>query len=316
MEEKKALSKNIKHTAKKYLKWYLYPLIYFLVTTGVCLYAWYGPRVYPEAAVRIIFKTIALIPFLIGASVITSWIIAVSLFAVVSFHFKQKFPDAYLWRVIDRFSFQRISQEEEMFAPDAQKARQSPGRRIVGSFIHVTGFVLVLAGMTLIVWISRPYITLLLSTSKVVELQQRVEQGQIHDNRVIIPSILVDAPILEGIDSGKLSRGVCHLSNSSVPGEGRNVILEGHNLAEFGLWKPQSFFSLLELVDKETLIYVFYNGKKYVYRVKEKRYLNVGDPQLSDSSPGERLTLITCVSTWSPSVYTNRRTVVTANPEF
>jgi sortase (surface protein transpeptidase) len=125
---------------------------------------------------------------------------------------------------------------------------------------------------------------------------------------------LIDAPIIEGINKGKLSRGVCHISSS--PGEGGNFIIEGHNLAEFGLWKPQSFFSILEVVEKEAPVYIFYNGKKYIYKVKEKTYRYVNDPMLYDMTPGERLTLLSCVSTWSPRLYTMKRTVIIAYPEF
>ena len=124
-----------------------------------------------------------------------------------------------------------------------------------------------------------------------------------------------DAPIMEGVSMGHLSRGVCHVSNSPTPGQGGNCIIEGHNLAEFGWWKAQSFFSVLEVVQKGTPIYVFYNGRKYSYKVKEKTYKSVNDPKLYDITPGERLTLLTCVSTWSPTIYTNRRTVVVTYPE-
>jgi LPXTG-site transpeptidase (sortase) family protein len=113
---------------------------------------------------------------------------------------------------------------------------------------------------------------------------------------------------------GQLSRGVCRISQSAQPGEGGNCIIEGHNLAEFGWWKQQSFFSMLEILDKGTPVYIFYNGKRYVYQVTEKTYKSVNDPRLYDITLGERLTLITCVSTWSPTIYTNRRTVIVAHP--
>ncbi|MEW6586381.1 MAG: sortase [Nitrospirota bacterium] len=139
--------------------------------------------------------------------------------------------------------------------------------------------------------------------------------GLVYDNRIIIPTALVDAPIIEGVDMGKLSRGACRISQSPLPGEGGNCIIEAHNLAEFGWWQPQSFFSMLEILDKGTSIYVFYNGKKYIYKVKEKTHKSVNDPRLYDITPGERLTLLTCVSTWSPTIYTNRRTVIVAYPQ-
>jgi sortase (surface protein transpeptidase) len=62
------------------------------------------------------------------------------------------------------------------------------------------------------------------------------------------------------------------------------------------------------------LLFITFNGKRYVYKVKEKTYKDLNDTKLYDITPGEQLTLITCVSTWSPTIYTNRRTVIVANP--
>jgi len=113
----------------------------------------------------------------------------------------------------------------------------------------------------------------------------------------------------------KLSEGVCHVSKSAVPGKGGNCILEGHNIGEFGWWRTQGPFNMLEIMDQGIRIYVFYKGKKYVYKVKEKTSMDVNDPKLYDFSSGERLTLITCAASWDPTIYTNRRIVIVAYPE-
>ena len=195
-----------------------------------------------------------------------------------------------------------------------EKTPVSLWRKTLNISVSALGVILIVTGLSLAIWISRPYITLLLSTSKIEALENKVKLGQVQDNRIIIPTALVDVAILEGVSMGQLSRGVCHISESPSPGEGGNCIIEGHNLAEFGWWRPQSFFSMLEILDKGTPVYIFFNGKKYVYKVKEKTYKNVNDPKLYDLTPGERLTLITCISTWSPTIYTSKRTVIVADP--
>jgi sortase (surface protein transpeptidase) len=48
------------------------------------------------------------------------------------------------------------------------------------------------------------------------------------------------------MDRKKLSQGVCHVINSPFPGGGGNCIIEGHNLAEFGFWKPQILSYVME----------------------------------------------------------------------
>ena len=74
-------------SVSKYLKWYLYPLIYFAVSGLVCLYAWCGP--YPKGAVKIIFQTIVVIPTVFGIAIVTLWIVAS---IISSLYFKKKPP--------------------------------------------------------------------------------------------------------------------------------------------------------------------------------------------------------------------------------
>lgn len=110
-----------------------------------------------------------------------------------------------------------------------------------------------------------------------------------------------------------LSLGVCFDKDSARPGEDNNVVIQGHNLGEFGLFKPRGYFSLLELLRKEDKVYLFYKGKRYVYEVTEKNYLDKSNPRIYEKRK-EKLTLVTCVSTFSLDIYTNRRTVITAKP--
>jgi len=72
---------------------------------------------------------------------------------------------------------------------------------------------------------------------------------------------------------------------------------------------------MLEVLEKGILIYIFHKGKKYIYKVQEKIYTDVNDQKLYDFSPGERLALITCTSSWDITVYTNKRTVIVAYPQ-
>jgi len=299
-----SLSATIKETIKKYLKWYSYPVVYFLATSLVCAYAWFTRPIAHRAGIKVAFKTIALIPTLIWIGVTTVWIAFALVLYASAFLLRNRFPDLSIWRRAERTS--QIS---------GKQSTPSLWRKILNISFSVLGIILVVMGLSLAIWISRPYFTLLLSTSKIDALEQKVKTGQVQGNRIIIPTALVDAPILEGVSMAQLSRGVCHVSTSPIPGEGGNCIVEGHNLAEFGWWRPQSFFSMLEVLEKGTPIYIFYNGKKYTYKVKEKTYKSVNDTKLYDVTPDERLTLLTCVSTWSPTIYTNRRTVIVAYPQ-
>jgi LPXTG-site transpeptidase (sortase) family protein len=297
------LSIIIRETIKKSLKWYSYPLVYFLVTGLVSTYAWYTRPASYRSGITIVFKTISVIPTVLWIGATTLWIVTAVLVTCIAYSLRKRFPELSIWGKAESRGFSSNG-----------KSPASLWRKAINIAVSALGVILIVAGLSLAIWISRPYVTLLLSTSKIEALENKVKLGQVQGNRIIIPTALVDVPILEGVSIGQLSRGVCHILQSPSPGEGGNCIIEGHNLAEFGWWRPQSFFSMLEVLDEGTPIYVFYEGKKYTYSVKEKIYKNVNDPKLYDITPGERLTLITCVSTWSPTIYTNRRTVIVAYP--
>jgi len=286
----------IKRSSKKYVTWYIYPLIYFSVSGLVCLYAWFGN--YQKAHVKILFKTITLIPTVMGIGVLTILIVSILLLGYISVYFKKETA------TLD------VSEQEIAQAP--------PGMwgKVLSSAVYFSGTLLVVAGILMLVWVTRPYFALLLSSSKIEMLEKKASAVHVSGNRIIIPSILVDAPVLEGATQLQMARAVCRHKFSSAPGEGGNCIIEGHNLAEFGWWKPQSFFSLLEIVEKGAPVYLFYKGKRYVYRVKEKTYKSITDPTLYETTPDEKLTLVTCVSTWSPTIYSSKRTVIIAAPEF
>jgi LPXTG-site transpeptidase (sortase) family protein len=316
MEEQPTASQIIKKRIIKSLKWYLYPLIYFAVVGIVCAYAWYHNPITHRAGIKVAFRTIGVIPTVLFAGTITLWLLIVILFLLVALWLKQTYPQLSHSKGFQWLLETSGAVEGQSSTSPEKKAPRTFRQKVTSSVIYGIGLLLIISGLMLGIWITRPYITLLLSSSKMEALEKKVASGQIQGNRIIIPSALVDASIIEGSTQFNLSRGVCHIQNSPAPGERGNCIIEGHNLAEFGWWKAQSFFSLLEIVGKETPIYVFYNERKYAYKVRDKTYRDINDPKLYDFSPGERLTLITCVSTWSPTIYTNRRTVITANPAF
>jgi LPXTG-site transpeptidase (sortase) family protein len=300
------IAERIRGIIRKSLRWHSYPLVYFFVTGFVCAYAWYTKPIQHRSGIKVVFKTISVMPTIIWIGATTAWTVAAILIVAITYFLRKSYPELAIWTKAERGA--AFSKEVAEVAP------VSFWRKTLNISVSAIGMILIAAGLSLAIWISRPYITLLLSTSKIEALENKAKLGQVQGNRIIIPTALVDVSILEGVSVGQLSRGVCRISQSSAPGEGGNCIIEGHNLAEFGWWRPQSFFSMLEILDKGTPIYIFYNSNKYIYKVKEKTYKNVHDPELYDFTPGERLTLITCVSTWSPTIYTNRRTVIVAKP--
>jgi LPXTG-site transpeptidase (sortase) family protein len=422
-----SFSAQIRATIKRYLKWYSFPLIFFLATGLLCAYAWYARPLSYRAGIKTVFKTISLNPTLILTGAITAWIIIAILLIPISFWLKKRFP---------AFSIGSFTQEEDILQNTASNNKPiSSWQKTLNVSLSVFGIILIVAGLSIAGWISRPYITFLFSPSKIEALEKKAELlGQVQENKaeksdslekkagisiqdqgykikkiepldttenfpervyktemkktvalqtraelpeqvgrnetkkagpfgkisdlfervrrdvmkgaehyaadarrrnenlqrgewqsaelfgrenwLIFPNAVVDAPILEGVDEDLLSEGVCHIPESAAPGKGGNCIIIGHNLGDFFERSgPQGPFNMLEATEKGQLIHIFYGGKKYIYKVKEKTYKDVNDPTLYDFSPGERLTLITCAGTLDPTVYTDTRVIITAYPQ-
>jgi LPXTG-site transpeptidase (sortase) family protein len=268
---------RLKMGFKAHAGWYAYPAIFFIVTSLV-LYQRMSGQASLTGALGPVWRNLALVPAVVWVGAVTLWIIVSALMG----------PKA------------------------TDKEGEAAGKR--HPVVRVVGVVLIVAGAAVLIWLARPYITLVMSSGRMAELEQKAEAGQVPGDWIIIPGVLVDAPIREGFTEQNLAAGIAHLSDTAKPGEGGNVVLEGHNLAEVGLIKANNLFSLLELAGPGTRVYVFYGGKKYVYEVDRKTYKDVTDPDIYGEEAGERLTMVTCVSTWSPTIYTQRRAVVTALP--
>jgi LPXTG-site transpeptidase (sortase) family protein len=416
---------QVRATIRRYLWWYAFPLIYFLITGLLCAYAWYTRPVAYRAGIKTVFKTISLNPTLILTGAITAWILIAIIAIPISLWLKRRFPE---------FSIGSCTGKEDILQNQSSSNKPiSSWQKTLNVSLSVLGIILIVAGVSIAGWISRPYITFLFSPSKIEKLEKKAELlgqvqakqaeeksdslkkktkipakvqgdqikkieasdttenipkqvstnemkqtvalktraelpeqvgrnetkkagplGTISDlfervrrevkkeaehnaaddrmrkerlqgkewksaehfgwkNWLIFPNAVVDAPILEGVDENKLAEGVCHISESAEPGQGGNCIIIGHNLGDFFERSgPQGPFNMLEASEKGQLIYIFYKGKKYIYKVKEKTYKDVNDPKLYDFSPGERLTLITCAGTLDPGVSTNTRVVITA----
>jgi len=90
-----SLSVQISATIKKYLKWYLLPFVYFLLTGLLCFHAWYTRPVPYRSGIKAVFKAISLAPTLILTGAVTIWIVAVIIFIPITFWLKKRYPKLY-----------------------------------------------------------------------------------------------------------------------------------------------------------------------------------------------------------------------------
>lgn len=146
------------------------------------------------------------------------------------------------------------------------------------------------------------------------------------DERVIIPRINKNVPVV-GVSSenlikrdwnalekeiqGALQDGVVHYPGTAQPGQNGNVVITGHS--SYFAWDPGLFkdvFALLHEVNVGDTVIVYYNQKKYLYKVFDKKVIMPDQVDVLTQNGDNRLTLITCTP-----VGTNlKRLVILARP--
>jgi|YNPBryantNP2012_1023418.scaffolds.fasta_scaffold00295_3 sortase A len=112
--------------------------------------------------------------------------------------------------------------------------------------------------------------------------------GPEHAVRIVIPSISVDAPVVEGDDWESLKRGAGHHIGSANPGESGNCIISAHNDI-FG-----EIFRYLSDVELGSEVFVYTTGKVYRYVVTQKRIIDPTDVSVMYPTSSPVLTLISC----------------------
>jgi len=208
-----------------------------------------------------------------------------------------------------------LESDPDISEDENEEKKRSLGSLILYLAINIIAIALILTGLSLIFWIARPYASLYLSSAQREALITKVSSEEINENRIIIPSVLVDAPIIEGFTKEALEIGIGHVKGSAVPGEDGNVILAGHNYAYF-VSGEQNLFSLLHLIKEGSKIYVFYEGKRYVYYAKDKKTVSKDSAEVLLPTPYPQLTLVASASSWSSAtVSSTRRLLIKAFPK-
>jgi LPXTG-site transpeptidase (sortase) family protein len=127
-----------------------------------------------------------------------------------------------------------------------------------------------------------------------------------HDNRIIVPSILLDEKILEGPSAGTLNNGVWRRPSTSTPNTGSNTVLAGH---VFTYDDPESVFYNLGKINNDDEIAVYWEGAEYIYKVTDIKEVPATALEIEAPTAQSQLTIYTCTPLWNPV----NRLVVTAN---
>jgi len=121
------------------------------------------------------------------------------------------------------------------------------------------------------------------------------------DFSLLIPSIDVEAPIIQGVDptnadiyNKALEGGVAHMNGTALPGDGKgNIFIYGHSSASIASKYDKIFAKLNDLNNSDTIV-VSYKGSNYTYEVTDKKIVEKTDMSVLDQTPSEQLTLMTC----------------------
>jgi sortase A len=106
---------------------------------------------------------------------------------------------------------------------------------------------------------------------------------------------------LEEVFNDDLAKWVVRYPWSAKPGEVGNVFIFGHSSNfPWVKWKYNDVFALLNHLQKNDKIIVYYNQKKYVYKVTTKAVINPWEVGiLKRNKWKEELTLMTCWPIWT-----------------
>ncbi len=133
------------------------------------------------------------------------------------------------------------------------------------------------------------------------------------DNRLVIPKLNVNVPIVmaDTTDENKvhdeLHDGVVHYQGTAIPGEVGNSFITGHSSNYW--WDTGKYnyvFALLDKLQAGDQAIIYYNGKKFVYTVRDSIIVPPNDMSVLAPTDTPVLSLMTC----TPAGTSLRRLVV------
>ncbi len=117
------------------------------------------------------------------------------------------------------------------------------------------------------------------------------------DNRILIPKIGVNMPIVEGETAAALDRGAWRLPQTSVDPQVGNMAISAHRY-RFKPPSSETFYLLDQLVVDDTFS-IEWNGKEYTYRVQETKVVLPTAMEVLNPTLSPVVTLITCTPLFS-----------------
>lgn len=133
----------------------------------------------------------------------------------------------------------------------------------------------------------------------------------VSENRLFIPKIRLNAPIVEGLDgNAAMDRGAWLMPQGVRPDAvSGNIVISGHR---FKYLPPNNItFYLFHKLEPGDGVKLVWDGIDYDYIIREKKIVEKTDLSILRPSDEKRLTLFTC----EPIFSQEKRLVLVAEPE-
>lgn len=174
-----------------------------------------------------------------------------------------------------------------------------------------SGVVLIAAGLTILFL---TFIPILFQEIKYnVRVIQKTELTPVdRDFGIVIPKLGANAHVIANVDpydsrtyQQALTKGVAHARGTAVPGAMGNIFLFAHSSEDFyNAMRYNSVFYLLNKMETNDEIDLYYKNIKYTYTVTGKKLVNAKDVSyLENGAKESTLTLMTC---WPPGTNVER----------
>lgn len=144
-------------------------------------------------------------------------------------------------------------------------------------------------------------------TTVAADARARLPQPAGRENRLYIPKIGVDIPVVEGGEEA-LNRGAWRMPQTSNTPDAGNMVLSAHRFR----YKPPSreTFYLLDKIAVGDTFLLQWDGHLVTYRVIETKVVDPSAVEILDPTPRPRITLFTCTPLFSIA----KRLVVIGEP--
>jgi len=119
-------------------------------------------------------------------------------------------------------------------------------------------------------------------------------------NKLIIPAMLLDQPIVEGPISqtyANLKKGIWRWPSGSSPDKGGNTVLLGHR---FTYDQPKGSLYFMHKLAIGDTIALNWQGKQHIYEVSEIKTVPPDQTDILKPTADSRLTIYTCTPLWKP----------------